>query len=301
MGRALPQPSDVEANHERPMNWSVAVTISVVLYSIAVILQRSLLRGGKINAVGFSVVFQLLVAIVLLPIAAIHGLRFEGFEKEILLIMLASASFGIGSVVYAKTLERIGSAEFSVLFATSSIWVALYGVLFLHETLSVVQIIGMLMIFASVFLLVKKTRKPRLSTGILLGLFTGVIYGIAVTSTSLIGRHVDVITWTWLSFITGALASLLVSPRSIVALGPLVTRRTMPRLIILAVFYGIGTLTIMMAYRDGPFSLVSPLRQTSIIVTTILAFILVRSERVDMRRKCLAASVCTVGVILMLL
>lgn len=73
------------------------------------------------------------------------------------------------------------------------------------------------------------------------------------------------------------------------------------KLFALGIFYGIGSLTMLLAYKYGTFAIVSPLRQTSIIVTVLLALSLLPKERNRVRRKILAAMICMVGVILILL
>jgi uncharacterized membrane protein len=82
---------------------------------------------------------------------------------------------------------------------------------------------------------------------------------------------------------------------------PMFAPRVLMKLILLGIFYGIGSLAMLYAYKTGSFSLVSPLRQTGIIVTAILALILLPQERVNIPRKVVAALACTVGIILLVL
>jgi len=283
------------------MNWLLPLFTSVILLSAAVLLQRAIISGKKVDSVAYSVMFQLLVAVALTPIVFAQGFRFERFSDYALLMTIASIGFGVGTVVYAKTLKYVEASAFAVLFSTANIWVALYGIIFLHETVGLYQILGTILVFTSVILLVKDPRSFKLEKGIALGLLTGAIYGVAVTSTSLVTKGVDVFTWTWLSFITGAFASLLVSPKSLGRARPLF-RGTMPiKLLALGVLYGLGSLAMMIAYRDGPLSLISPLRQSSVLVTTILAFAVFRSERTDITKKLAAALICAVGAALIVI
>jgi uncharacterized membrane protein len=81
-------------------------------------------------------------------------------------------------------------------------------------------------------------------------------------------------------------------------MAPLFTSRLLPKLLLLGVFYAIGSLAMLFAYREGTFSIVTPLRQASIIVTVLLALIFLVKERNRIGIKLLAASVCFVGVLL---
>ena len=58
---------------------------------------------------------------------------------------------------------------------------------------------------------------------------------------------------------------------------------------------------MLFAYQLGTFAIVSPLRQTSIIVTVLLALLLLPAERNRIGRKLLAAALCTLGVALVMI
>ncbi len=79
---------------------------------------------------------------------------------------------------------------------------------------------------------------------------------------------------------------------------PLLRPNVAWKLIALGVLYGIGSLAMLLAYKTGTFALVTPIRQTSIVVTVILALTFLPAERKGVKRKLLAALVCVVGTIL---
>jgi uncharacterized membrane protein len=78
-------------------------------------------------------------------------------------------------------------------------------------------------------------------------------------------------------------------------------KRILKRLILLGIFYGIGSLTMLFAYKEGSFAVISPLRQTSIIITTLLALLFLSQERNRVKWKILAAVICFAGVILVVI
>jgi uncharacterized membrane protein len=82
---------------------------------------------------------------------------------------------------------------------------------------------------------------------------------------------------------------------------PLLKPKVLATLMLLAVFYGIGSLAMLFAYKEGSFAIISPLRQTSIIVTVLLALAFLPQERNRIRRKILAALICAVGVVLIVI
>lgn len=113
------------------MSWQLYTAISVVGLSISIILQRILLHKHKTDPVAYSVLFQLFVAVILLAIAIVAGFTLEGIMGVWLVATACIVLYGVGTVVYAKTLQRVEAGVFSMLFATHAVWVVPWGCCFL--------------------------------------------------------------------------------------------------------------------------------------------------------------------------
>lgn len=283
------------------MNWLAYTLISVTCISFSMIIQRVLMHRHKFSAPAFSSLSQFVVAGAVLPFALLHGISFAGFGDVLPLIVLSSLAFGAGSIVYYKTLRVVEASMFSILFATSSFWVMVIGVVALGEHLSSLQIIGTIIVFSSVAILIKNIRDFRFDRGILLGLATGLLYGIAVASSAYVGRKVDIPTWVFVSFFTGGLVSLCLMPSAIRKYPSMLQRQHLPTVGLFGLLYAVGNAALSYAYKLGPFSVVSPLRQTGVIVTTLLALAILHDERNNIPRKLTAAVLCTAGVVLLVL
>ena len=283
------------------MTWQLFTLISVLSLSISVILQRILIHRDKTDPYAYATVFQGIVGIVLLCVAFVLGFKLPGIEGVIIPALLSVIFYGVGHVVYAKTLQRVEASAFSVLFATQAVWIMLLGILLLDETLTGLQIVGTALIFVGVGLLVKNFRSVFRDKGTLLGLLTGLLFGIAITAWSYVGRYTDPLSWAAVSFVGTALVSFLVRPQSVKNMRPLLQPRVLSTLLLLSVFYGVGSLAMLFAYKEGSFAIISPLRQTSIIVTVLLALALLPGERNRIGRKLLAALVCVIGVVLIVI
>ncbi len=279
------------------MTWQLFTFISVLGLSVSVLLQRTLLHKHKTDPFAYAIMFQAIVGVLLLIPALIHGFTLAGLEKYMVPAGISVLCFGVGHIFYAKTLQRVEASNFSVLFATQAVWTMALGILLLHETISWIQILGTVLIFASVFMLAGNLRKVFADRGVIYGLVTGLLFGVAVYFWSYVGRYVDGISWAAISFIGTSLVVLLVRPRTVLQLRPLLRPAVLSKLWLLGIFYGLGSLTMLFAYQLGSFAIVSPLRQTSIIVTVLLALTLLPGERNHIGRKLLAALICTIGVV----
>jgi drug/metabolite transporter (DMT)-like permease len=280
------------------MSWQIYTVISVLALSISVILQRTLIHKDKTDPFAYAVVFQGIVGILLMIFALSYGFKLPGIGAVIVPAIISVVFFGVGHIMYAKTLQRVEASAFSVLFATQAIWIMLLGVVLFNESLTAVQILGTILIFFGVGLLIKNIRTVFRDKGALLGLLTGLLFGIAITAWSYVGRHTDGLSWAAISFVGTSLVAFLVRPKSVQKMKPLLKVNVLSKLILLAIFYAIGSVAMLFAYKEGSLTVVSPLRQTSIIVTVLLALAFLPNERNRIQRKILAALICAAGVIL---
>lgn len=282
-------------------SWQLFTAISVAGLSVSIILQRLLMFKDKVDPIAYVILFQSMVAVVISVFAVMHDFDLSGLGAVGLPAIASIFFFGIGHIAYAKTLQVVEASVFSIFFATHAIWVMIVGVLLLGESLSTIQLLGSLLIFASIGLVVNNYRNIALDKGTLLGLLTGLLFGLAISGWSYVGRNTDALSWAAVSFAGAAAVALACRPSAIKRMKPLITHITLPKMLLLSVFYAIGSTAMLFAYRDGEFSVVSPLRQTGIVVTALLAFLFIASERVNVKKKLLAAIVCSIGVVLIVI
>jgi len=283
------------------MSWQLLTAISVLGLSISVILQRILLRNKKTDPFAYAVVFQGIVGVLLMVVALAAGFRLPGIASVAGPAIISVIFYGVGHIVYAKTLQKVEASVFSVLFATQAIWIMILGIVLFRETLTGLQILGTALIFAGVVVLVKNVRTAFKDRGVLLGLLTGLLFGIAITAWSYVGRATDTLSWAAISFIGTSLVAFLIRPKTAHKLRPLYQPQILVTLLLLGIFYGIGSLAMLFAYKVGSFAVISPLRQTGIVVTVLLALAFLPAERVQIRRKLVAALICAVGVIMIVI
>ena len=283
------------------MTWEIFTLISVLSLSISVILQRVLLHNYKLDPYAYAVVFQLIVGCILLVFALPHGISLPGIEQLLLPALGASVFFGVGHIVYAKALQVVEASVFSVLFAAQAIWMMLFGVFLFQENLTYLQLAGSVLIFAGIGLIIKNVRSLKFTRGIVLGLLAGLLFGLAITCWSYVGRNTDELSWAAISFFTSTLVTLLIRPTILKNMGSVFKKSILVRLGVLGVFYGIGSVTMLYAYTLGTFSVVSPIRQMSIIVTVLLALVFLKGERTRIWQKVAAAVISFTGVALVVM
>lgn len=279
------------------MSWQFLTAVSVITLAVSVLLQRVLLHKDKSDPIAYVIVFNSLVAAIIFLYSYIHGFHLPDFSKLWLPILITIALYGAGHVAYAKTLQRVEASVFSILFSTNAIWTMVMGLVVFHEQLTNWQLIGAVLIFASVAMLIERKREVKLDSGIWLGLLTGVLFGFATVGWVYVSRFSDAATWTALSFAGGALVVLITNPKSVTRMRPFLSGGRPARLLILGILFSISAVALITAFQYGNVSLIAPLQQTSLILTIILAVIFL-GEKSRLGHKVAAAAICFAGVVL---
>lgn len=283
------------------MDWQLLTAISVIGLSVSVLLQRVLLANHKTDPLAYVIVFQAFVGVCTLVAALVHGFQMPDLHAVWFPAIACMVLYGVGHFVYAKALQKLEASVFAVLFATHAVWVSALGILVFHESLGLLKLIGAVLLFASVGLLIKQPKDVRPDTGTVLGLLTGLCFGLAITCWGYVGRHVaDGLSWSVLSFLVPSLLVLIVQPGAVRHMPTLFRGRTLIRIVTLALFYAAGCAAMLFAYKYGEFSVVSPLRQAGVILTVLLALAFLPAERTHITRKLIATAICFAGILCLL-
>ena len=198
-----------ETVHKRKFNYGPLLIILAACFwgSMGIFVRR-------LNAYGFSsiqivAVRVTLAALVFSLILLIKGRKgFKIFPKDIPLFL----GLGLGSILFftvcyfaAITIMPLSTA--AILLYTSPFWIMLMSVLFFHEKLNAVKIIALIMAFVGC-VLVSGISGERISiVGLLLGLGSGIGYGLYSILGTIALKRYSPYTVTTYTFITAAIGS----------------------------------------------------------------------------------------------
>ncbi len=282
------------------MNWQIFVVINLVTASLLVPLQRLLLRREETDPITFIVVSQVITGLLLVPVVLVHGFQLPDLSKYGLVMVAMFLLYSIGHYLYANTLKQVEASVFSTLLSTSTVWVVAMGYFVLHEALHISDIVGTVVIMASVFMLMeRKQRKLHLEKSILMGLLVGLTFGVASSMWVYVGKGSDLLTWTMLSFFGTPVILLAVRPKTFRKAKHFLSGKLLVSMLILAVVWAVDNLASLAAYQRGSASVIAPLLQTSAILSVLVAIIFLH-ERSRLRWKIAASVVCCMGVVLII-
>jgi len=282
------------------MIWQPLVLISVLSYSVSVLLERVLLKNEKSDPIAYSVVFQLVVGLIVLAYALIKGFSVPNLYPILPNLILMTFLYGVGNILIFNSLKVGEASEFTIVFATGVFWTIAAAILFLGEAFSLRQGIGTLLIIASVILVSWKDNRFKLSKCSLFGLGAALCFGLAFANDAFILRNFDVPSYLAIAFIIPAVVVWLFNPRASKNMLPLLEKSMLKKLMIWAVLYAVSAITIFLAYQAGRNAAqIAPLKQTATIVTVLLAIIFLQ-EKSNLLKKTVGAVISVLGVILVL-
>ena len=282
------------------MTWQVFLIISIITYSVSVLIQRVLLKNDKSDPVAYSIIFQLLTGILIGIYAMFKGFNTPNLVPLIPNLILMAILYGTGNVFIFSALKMVDASEFTIVFASRALWTIIGAVVFLNESFSSKQALGTLLIISSVILVYWKKQKFTFNKGFVFSLLASLAFGFAFTNDAFIINNFDVPSYLTIAFIIPALAVWIVYPKSTLKMKSLFEKNTLMKLGLLAFFYAVSAITIFLSYQVGKNATqIAPLSQTATIITVVFSIFFLR-EKSDLLKKLLGAFISFIGVLLVL-
>lgn len=276
--------------------WPALVAVSVLAYSVSVLLQKVTLKGKRVDPITFAIIFQLFAGIAIGIGAILHGFVMPDFARYWPNFLLMIALYAIGDVVMFKSLKLIDASTFTILFASRGLWSIAGALLFLGEIYTWTRLLGALLIILSILVISRHHKKNKQSRGEWYGLLTALCFGIAFVNDAFIIQNSDVLSYETLGFLLPAIPLLLIFPKSAAKIPKLVQSKLLPKLIALSVLYAVSAVSLYFAYKIGRNAAqIAPLAQTTTLVTVILSVIFLK-ERAALLRKTVGAVLGFIGI-----
>lgn len=280
------------------MNWLYFTLISVIFSSVASIFQRVLMKNDKSNPYSYTIVFHILLGCLTLTIGLIQGSDFSLFSGNIYILFLAAALWGICQVFLFKALQLVEASELTIMSGVRVIITILASIIFLKQEFTGLNVFGTILILASTFLVVNFGKGFKINKGLVYTLAMTLFGGLAIVTDSANVQHYDVFAYSTYSNFLSGLFILAFYPTALKQWGNFVQPHFLAKMLPLAVFSASqGVLYLLALSYGGNTAQVGTIRQASVIVTVLLAFIFLK-ERSNFGRKLIATILVTLGVIL---
>lgn len=284
------------------MSWQLLLTISILAGSAGTILQRFLQKDSPINPLVFIIWPCAIGAILLFSFAIFHGFDTRWYLLPKFNVLLSMLLYPAANYCYVQSMKRSEASQFSVLFTTRVFWSVLVSIIFLHESISGLILVGALFLFVSCIIAIWEESFSIKNKTAIFPLLSAMFLGLALANDGIILSHgFDVISYEAFAFVsTPIILPLISKPARVASIRMLRDFKKMLGMSGLAISYGLSSVLLFYAFNKGQkFSVLASLNQTQTVVVVIAAAILLKERRYIMRRL-VAAVISFIGVLLII-
>lgn len=281
------------------MNWQLLILASVILYSVAVIIQKILLRDEKSDPIAYSIFFQLIVGL----LVAMFGFAYTNMSVgnirpisgNLLLMVLL---YSIANIFIFKALKTTDASKFTILFSTRGFFTVFASSLFLGESLKITQWVGALIIFSGIVLVSLESLKFHIEKNETLAFFAAIAFGLANTNDRVILKSLNLYPYVSIAFIVPAIFMIILYPRSIVKMKVFLSKSLLIKMILFSIIYAASAVTFFSALQiANNSSQVVTINLTSVILTVILSIIFLKENK-KVWQKIFGAALSFIGLLL---
>ena len=254
------------------------------------------MKDDHSDPISYAIVFQLALG----TISLIFALMFGKFSlpplHNLTLNFIASSFLWAGATVFGfRAIKTLTAGEVTIITTSSSVISIILSLIFLGESLNSTILTGIILIFASIWLVNNDHLKLTSKSGISFALLSAACAGTAVVNDAVILHQYEAFSYTAImSFLPGVILMLLF-PKKIKHTQVLLNPRSIQLMSIFCLFYSIQAITYYLAFQQGaPVSQLSPFTKSSIVLTVILGAIFLK-ERQHLIKKIIASILVTIG------
>lgn len=279
------------------MNWFLLVIISAVTASFARILQKVLLNDKNNNPIAFAFVFGISVDVIMLVWALIEGFSIPNLVPLIPNLLAMTLLYCLANIFLFKAFKSAEASEVSILLASSTIWSVLSAVIMLGERLTIIKLLATTLVFVGVATVYYSKSKWKLNFSHLFALLSAVCFGVAFTNDAfIVGKFQNVSSYMFIAFLLSSFAVLLFEPKAVKQLKHFLQKGVIAKLSLTSLVYGISAVTVFQAYKNGgEASVISPISQTSVLITVLISYFLLK-EKDRLLNKTIGALLVLSGV-----
>ncbi len=281
--------------------WIVLITISVLTFSAATLLQRVLLKDDQSDPIAYSLAFQLVYTTSTIIIALLtHNLKFYIPNLLTLIAVLSSGFLWAGfSILSFKAFKFADAGSVAIISSLGSVITAVLAILIYHNVLTLELAIGTILILLAIFILNHSKHSNITKKGMFYAFLATLFSGVAVIADVYALKSYSIFTYFPISASITTLVISMIFHKKVKLAIELMRSRIFVKMLVFAFFFIIQAYTYYMAYiAGGPISHIAIISRFYIVLTAILSIIFL-GERENMKKKVIASILAAIGVILL--
>lgn len=281
------------------MTWQFLITLSIIFFSVSILLQRYILKESDSKPIAFSIFFQFLTG----ALITVAGFLFSSINLPDIIplipnLLLMIVLYTFANIFIFKSLKEIEASKYTIIFATRALFTIFASTLILSEGLTVKQLGGTLFILLGVIIVSIESTKFTFRKGELFALLGAIGFGFANTNDRFLLGSFNIYPYMSVIFISPAIFMGLIYYKELKYIKLFLHKSIFKKALLLCVIYALSAITFFAALKiaDNSSQVIS-VNLTSVILTVLLSIIFLK-ERSHVVKKLAGAILTFAGLFL---
>lgn len=281
------------------MHWLVFSIGSVLLFSLASILRRVVMKDEKTDAIASAIVFQFLGAVFIGAVAFANGFVLPPISGYYFNYFLVGFLWALATVSQFKAYHYLEASEAIIISTLEAVVIIVAAKIFLSEIFTLQMIAGTILVLTGVIVVSKTKHKIQFNRGVFYALGFCLFAGLGAVNDTFMVKNVDALSYLAVGFLLPALFLMGFQPKAVVKIKELLPLQSFAKIALLTIFYSVGAIFFVFAILNGAqVSQLGVIANSSVILTVVLATIFL-GERDHLLRKVICSILVTIGVLLL--
>jgi drug/metabolite transporter (DMT)-like permease len=282
------------------MSWQILISLSVLLYSISVLLQKTLLKNDKSDPISFSIFFQVGVSLIIAVLVLIikGGIAIPDLSKIWIYVLLMAILYGLANLSIFKSLKLTDASQFGVIFQSKNLFAILGTSLIFNETLNTKQWIGALLLILGVVIVSFTKNKFKFDKGSGLALVAGLLFGLANVNDRFLVNYFDPYSYVVVGFLFPAVLISAIYPKRLLGVKEFLNKSTIYKMILLCLVYGLSAVAFFAALTTTTNAAQLFTINAFTVITVVVFSIIFLKEKEFMARKVIGSILSLIGLLL---
>lgn len=276
--------------------WWIYLILYLILYVIYTQYYKIAANNTK-NDGALTILLQLLSGLILLILIPIFKFKLPSNLLTYIFLIIACLFYAFSDRTNTTARRGLNVSTFSILNQLSTVFIIIFGVIFLKETLIIKKIIGAGLIIFGNIISIYKSKEKSWDKYCLYGLIGNLSLAIAVTIDVEISEEFNLPLYVSFTLIVPAILLILIERIKLKDIINEYKIGSKKAILIVCLIWGITEITILRAYQLGSVAVVAPLSSIKTLLNVFVAHFIFK-ESDSLAKKIIAAIIVILGVVI---
>jgi len=279
--------------------WQVNLSIAVVLFVVLYQYYRLLARDSN-NSASIPVIVGFISSIIFISMMPFFGMKFPTVWYFWILLLLSNFLYAGNDLLKFIGFKRLDVSVVAIFSQLSKVFMIILGVVVFRETLTLMEMVGIILIVFGSGLISLKKNKFTINKYIWAVIGASFFFALAMTIDVGVSKQFNLAFYFFMMYFVPAILIIVGKQMTFLDLKKeFFKTKNSPKFFVLAsLASSIGMLTYLLALRQGQVSIVAPLSSITVLLNVLAGYIFLE-ERTDLAKRLVAAVFVIVGVFLL--